>query len=364
MRYSFEPAADPGVDLTTKGTGPRKPRRPVSLALLLCLICAAGCTPVPPGDCPAGFERTEGLCVQDIEPALSIFTGDLWIDTPEDAAEFCADFNAVQGDLTLAPDLVSADELGCLLQVAGDLILEELGAMQLLALPQLYWVGGHLSLQGSTAALEEVRLDSLQGIGGGLTVHVNELIRLKFPMLDVVEGHVSFYSNVRMEELSLPLLTEVGLDDEEPSVLYVRLNHELTALDLPSLEWVSGVLKISSNRSMTDLWMPSLYGTGSGVYISYCEVLTSYSLPLESVGGFLYLANSFAQSIALPHLESISDDLNVIFNMALSDVEMPNLEFVGNDVVFASNPLLAEGTIDQLLEGVVVGGDVRREDNG
>jgi hypothetical protein len=115
---------------------------------------------------------------------------------------------------------------------------------------------------------------------------------------------------------------------------------------------------------MTDLWMPSLYGTGDGVYISYCEALTSYSLPLESVGGFLYLANSFAQSISLPHLESVSDDLHVIFNIALSELEIPNLEFVGNDVVFDSNPLLPEATIGELLEGVVVGGDVRRENNG
>jgi hypothetical protein len=195
-------------------------------------------------------------------------------------------------------------------------------------------------------------------------VHLNELTRLQFPNLEVVEGHVSFYSNVGMEELALPLLAEVGLAEEESSVLYVRLNHSLTELDLPSLHWVSGVLKISSNRSMTDLWMPSLYGTGNGVYISYCEALISYSLPLESVGGFLYLANSFAQSISLPHLESISDDLNVIFNSALSEVEIPNLEFVGNDVVFDSNPLLPEETIDALLEGVVVGGDVRRENNG
>jgi len=323
-----------------------------------------GCTPQPPEECPAGFDRSEGLCVENVQSSLSIFTGDLLIETPEDAAEFCADFNAIQGNLTLAPDLVSADELDCLQQVAGDLILEELGAMELLALPELYWVGGHVSLQGCLATLQEVRLSSLVGIGGGLTVHINELTRLSFPSLELVEGHVSFYSNVNMEELALPVLAEVGLGDKESSVLYVRLNHSLAELDLPSLEWVTGVLKISSNRSMTNLSMPSLYGTGDGVYVSYCESLTSYSLPLESVGGFLYLANSFAQSISLPYLESVSDDLNVIFNIALSDIEMPSLEFVGSDVVFSSNPQLPGETIDELLEGVVVEGDIRRENNG
>ena len=224
------------------------------------------------GDCPTNFEDVEGLCVQVPIPELDVYEGDLTIETPEEAEAFCLEYNAVLGDLRLAPTLTSASDLDCLQQVAGDLILEELDGMDELSLPSLYWVGGHLSIQANSPRLTTMSLDALRAVGDGITVHVNDLEELSMLRLERLEGHLSVYSNLFLRSLELPLLQSVG-NDENIAVLYVRLNHALEELYLPALETVTGVLKVSSNITMTALEMPSLLETGRGLYISYCEIL-------------------------------------------------------------------------------------------
>ena len=315
------------------------------------------------GDCPTNFEDIEGLCVQLPIPELGVYEGDLTIETPEDAEEFCLDYNAVLGDLRLAPTLTSASELDCLQQVAGDLILEELDGMDELSLPSLYWVGGHLSIQANTPRLTKMNLDALRAVGDGITVHVNDLEELSMARLEQLEGHLSVYSNLFLRSLDLPLLQSVG-NDENIAVLYVRLNHALEELYLPALETVTGVLKVSSNLTMTALEMPSLLETGRGLYISYCEVLESYELPIEEVGGFLFVANSFVSSVAFPELRTVDEDFNVIFNQNLSEASFPKLESIGSNLIIEANPELSEAQIDEILAGVEIGGEVRIVNNG
>jgi hypothetical protein len=338
------------------------------LAAALSLALTVACdSPEPPEpiECPRDYVLEEGLCIELALPELVIFEGDLHIGTSADATDFCAEYNAVQGDVTLDPNLPSLEALSCLRQVAGDLRIEELGVMPEVRLPNLSWVGGELAIQVTSMAVQDLELERLEGVGEGLTIHFTELKRLAMPSLEFVEGHVSLYANNFLEELDLSALEQVGDTDlESDSVLYVRLNQSLERLDFPVLRQVAGVLKISSNRLITELTMPMLERTGWGFYISYCESLRSYSIPIREVGGFVYLANSYVTSIALPELTTIQSDLNVIFNPSLEALSIPKLESVGLGAVFQGNHSLAESVIDEVLDGVDVGGDIRREDNG
>ena len=88
-------------------------------------VLLVGCE-TEPEECPANYDDIGGLCVQEPIPQLLAFDGDLTIETPQDAVDFCNEYNAVFGNLTLGPQLSSAEGLVCLQQVAGDLILEEL----------------------------------------------------------------------------------------------------------------------------------------------------------------------------------------------------------------------------------------------
>ena len=69
-------------------------------------------------------------------------------------------------------------------------------------------------------------------------------------------------------------------------------------------------------------------------------------------------------SISLPNLRTIDSDLNVIFNNNLQELTMPSLESIGQGAVFQNNPQLPEAVIDELLDGVDITGEVRRENNG
>jgi len=342
-----------------------------------CALLVAGCVSieppadeVPPLDCPTGFHDDPAgshLCLEDDPPPLRPVEGDFVIASVADAADLCAAGDAVVGNVTVRGEIEHLDELSCLRQVAGTLRIDAIDLLRSVVLPDLTWVGGDLSIQLDTN-LQQINLPLLEEVGGGLAVQFNPLLAaVALPRLAFAGGFVSFYDNFRLNEVDLPELTEVGVEAAPNRILYVRLNERLDRISLPKLTWVAGVLKVSSNRGLTSLEVPALEATGRGVYVSYNEDLEAITLPIRSVGGFLYFDHTRATSIHLPNLEAVADNFEVLSNPELTDLQAPLLSSVGAGLVITDNPQLPQSAVDAFIDAIGeenIGGPIRTENNG
>lgn len=348
-----------------------RPLRPQSLALAtlaLVTLCACDPEPLEPSpDCPEGYsEDGEGNCLQQAAEAteLQLYEGDLEVESTEELEAFCSEFNAVSGNVELVTSsaIGHLDGLDCLLAVGGHLHIDELSALEAVDLPALVQVGGDLYIQGNNS-LSSIQLPSLERVGGAVAIQYNfELQDLEAPALWEIGGLLHVFKT-GLPRLHLPALEFVGSPEwqdwvpGEPityndDLLYIRVNTELQEIDLPQLQWIAGVLKISSNDVMTSVSMPSLRQLGGGLYVSFSESCREVSLPLEEVRGFLYLQHTWQTSFSLPELTSVWGDFSVDHNHLLELVEMPQLGYVGGMFSVTDNPQLPGSLVDGLIDTI------------
>ncbi len=335
------------------------------LAGLTALIGCVSEGEEPPLICADGFvwDDTSEFC---LEQALVPIEGDVLVSTEQAMHALCAQGDAVTGDLVIAPGVVDLDPLDCVREVGGSIVIEDVPGLTSASLPRLRRVGKDLRVQVDPDLLE-LRLPALESTGGAVVVQYDPRLEvLEAPVLASTGAFLSIYSNAALQEVSLPTLATVGpVDRSANQVLYVRLNNAATRISMPELTRVSGVLKLSSNDSVTELDLGRLETLGMGMYLSYNRQLRSLTIPVAEVGGFVYFDHTSATSIDLPRLESVGASFNVIFNEDLTAISAPSLSRIGDALIIADNPNLSQVVIDAFVGGIEeVGGPTRVEGNG
>ena len=349
--------------------------------LLLLSACA-----VPAVPCPAGWYRAEeGLCL--LAPAS------LTIATAEDAAEFCATFDGVRGDVVFSDEgATDLSALSCLRWVGGDLVLADHAILNSVELPALARVQGAIRVY-SNPSLESISFPALDEVGADLGIEYNGRLRsISAPLLEDVGSDLWIYqsaaeipldqANVAWD-LSFPSLASVGRH------CYVRLNSHLESLDLSELRRVGGLLKFTGNDQLVRLYLTELRSVG-GLWFSFGSELQHVDLPaLTDVGGDIFhfqdtalrtlsmpvlrevpalevLENRYLPVFEAPALESIQFTLDVHDNPGIVGLSLPALAMVGQDFRVRSNPNLATSQIEALAlqVGDGIGGTVVIEGNG
>mgnify|MGYP001402451096 CR=1 FL=1 len=195
----------------------------------------------------------------DDEDEARPYLGDLTLDSDEAGAFFCEHYDRVYGDLIIDGSSLYnfVEDVSCLRAVYGDLKIDSFGDI---SLPLLRHVEGEMEVVAGGA--EVIEFPALESVFRSLTLKYGHSIEIEytadFPMLSRLLGGLVVRSNVHLEAINLPSLTEVSGGVE------IVNNDWLEDLDgLSALESISGTLSITQNDALTDIG-----GLGSVEYVS------------------------------------------------------------------------------------------------
>ena len=273
--------------------------------------------------------------------ATAPLAGDLTISTVSAAEEFCAEHDAVLGDLRITGGLRDTSALSCLVEVQGALLVTA-DSLTLLELPALWWVGGDLSIVGNPA-LNTLALDALRIVDGELSLLDNAVLgapsfaalelvgtldsveRSRFPALVEVGGDVGLRPG-----LELPALEAVGGN------LFVG-EPDQTTVALDSLETVSGTLLFSSVPGLETVSLPALRTTGSLLFDFLPEDLPVELPVLERVEGDLRISGAGPSRLSVDAGE-ITGEID-LQGTATTELLFPQLTTVGGAIHIAGESL-------------------------
>jgi hypothetical protein len=219
----------------------------------------------------------------------------------QDMQDFCLVYNAIDGNLDIVGmDVTSLTDLACLLDVTGNVTIEDTSLVDLVGLEGLTSIGGNLSVGqtlGNANLVELTGLDNVTSVVGGVSVAFN-------PMLFDFTGLAS--------------LTSIGAS-----------------------------LLVDSNTGMLDFTgLDALTSVGGDVHISNSSVLGLLGLEsLTSVGGSVLIdGNADLMDLSgFDGLTTITTDLNITNNASLSSLTgLEALTGVDGAISVDSNPLLED----------------------
>jgi hypothetical protein len=331
------------------------------------LACSTPEGPVTPSCDPGYSLSSDDLCLQEDQVALRVLEGDQDFRSTEDLASFCTDYNAIMGNLVVrVPDVSDLEGLSCLRKVGGHLRLDDMPDLLDLSLPLLKEVNGDLNIQANTD-LEQINLPVLDRVGGATALqYLPQLAELSLPALEEIGGFLAIY-NTAVSAIELGELVSIGdLDVDVTQLFYIRVNSNLTHINLPKLERVAGVMKISSNHQLISISMPELKWLGVGFYLSWTTALEEATFYIEDISGFFYLQHTKMGSFSMPCLTRVGGLFAINMNEDLGAVHLPALREVGGYFDVQQNPLLPSNLVDDLVEQLETGpqGPPRLGDNG
>jgi len=303
--------------------------------------------------------------------------GDLALLDAGSVDAFCADYDAVVGDLQLAGPALSGElTIDCLVEVSGDLLVST-DSVSMLSLPALWWVGGELRMAGNPS-LVDLDMGGLRFVDGPLVMLDNAL--LDAPVFGAL-GEVGALP--RVDSAVLPVLTDVHGDVALSAGLAAnaleRVDGALSIADgalevvsLPSLISV-GPLELRSVRATTvaldaltradavSVELPDLGGalslpaleTIDGDFIVEQGPHTVSADALTAVGGILSLTHDGIENIALDSLSTVGGDL-LLGGPDLSTSTLSAVETVGGALSWMC-PGCIEFSVPALQS---IGGDV------
>ena len=176
----------------------------------------------------------------------------------------------------------------------------------------------------------QAQVDSVRDctvLNGSIDFHRSDVTMINLPLLEHITGKVLLEDNDSLTNLLLPALTSIE------GVFIFRFNG-VTEISLPALKSIGGYVEIIKNHALTDIVLPVLTTTDAFVEIGYNEVLEEISLPsLTTIGRSLYIIDNDAMTdISLPVLTS-ADYISIGYNDELTDVSIPNLMYLEDDSI-------------------------------
>lgn len=266
---------------------------------------------------------------------LAVLAGDLVVTSAADLDTFCAQHDAVGGDLRLDGGPVALD---CLCDVGGSLVV---GGASSVSLPNLARVGGDVSVSGS-GSVSSVDLPALTEVGGSLVVEdATALAALTVDRVETVGGDLRVERNPLLPSLWLDRLLSVAGDHR------VVGNASLQGTNLDRVVTVGGDLVIEDNPALEFL-DGDAYGMqsiGGDLLIRRNPRLEGFYgfVELLSIGGDLELVDNdtFKGFFGFTRLESLGGHLWIRGNEHLGLVNgFEFLELVPESLEIADNPEL------------------------
>jgi len=178
---------------------------------------------------------------------------------------------------------------------------------------------------------------------------------------DVVGGRLEVDGQVWLTSLDLPLLESVAamlkvtgcdalVDVAMPGLVVVdgavriRSNPALAAIDdLGSLESVGEEIFIHRNESLERIGLPALAAVGRDLVVRNNDALVELDLPvLSTVSGDVDIdGQAVLDALELPGLSAVGGNLWVARNASLAHIDLPSLETLGRSLYIHRNDALA-----------------------
>ncbi|KAF2013756.1 hypothetical protein BU24DRAFT_424763 [Aaosphaeria arxii CBS 175.79] len=207
-----------------------------------------------------------------------------------------------------------------------------------------FQLSGVRELNGNLVVLNNTQIsgisaDSLETIKGTFRLdNLESLTSLNFPKLTQVE---------EIEWTSLSRLDTIGFDSEVTEADSVKIeNTFLSSLKGINLATVK-TLKLANNKQINDITMENLGNVSEILDFSDNNVDVNVSLP-----NLLWASNMTFRNVSsldLPSLETLNGSFNLVNNAFLS-FKAPNLTTIGGALSFVSNTELTNLTLPELTE--------------
>ena len=175
----------------------------------------------------------------------------------------------------------------------------------------------------------QAQVDSVRDctvLNGSIDFHRSDVTMINLPLLEQITGKVLLEDNDSLTNLLLPALTSIGAS-------FVVRSNGVTEISLPALKSIGGSVDFTENYTLTDIALPVLTTIDSMVYIEYNEALAEISLPsLTTIMYGLYITDDDALTeFSLPLLTTVGGKIRISYNDELTDISIPTLTSVDND---------------------------------
>jgi hypothetical protein len=196
------------------------------------------------------------------------------------------------------------------------------------SVPNLKYIGGTALLFaiGPNVIFEML---SLQTIGMGLAIVLNEFDTLELPLLETVNGEFRLSGNKQLLITNFLSLSSVHGD------MIIASNSQLTGtpMDFPNLAQVKGLFAVVNNS--LDLSVPSLSYVG-GNFVLDAPFLQFNATSLQYVNGSLNIVGGL-EDVDLPSLYYVGGDFVVADTLTISNINLPLLFSVGGGFITINN---------------------------
>jgi hypothetical protein len=283
---------------------------------------------------------------------------DLVLTSQGQVDEFCFEWNAIEGNLTVDLDgdpdapIWELDGISCLCEVTGDV--------------EIHWIPDFDPTESAPPpphSSTDLELPLLERVGGSLLVRdIWGLAQLSFmSALTEVGGDFTLFGLDNLSGISLAGLSSVG---GELSITDVEM---LQSIELESLVTLGGLALYADEpvdlQGLRKVSTPLIEQIGGDVRLSGPKGLYQWEAPLlAEITGSLSVQGSCSYEPELASLRRV-ESLDLVGNCGLESLEgLPITEVVGqaedgSSIRIEHNDGLSEEVLDAFLSGVTVSGD-------
>ncbi|KAL1953261.1 hypothetical protein VTO42DRAFT_3349 [Malbranchea cinnamomea] len=252
--------------------------------------------------------------------------GDVTIENQSDA-DGLTSCSKIKGDITIAEHYAGGLVLDGIESIAGSLICEGGENVTSIEAPKLEIIEDEFSLTG-LVRMTDLRMDSLTEVGS-----INFVALPKLQALSFTKG-VTKAGRVRIENTDLNSLD--GIDLESTEGMQILNNPHLTTVNVNNIVNATGHVDFSANSEKLEIRFPNLENAQNMTFRNTSLV----ALPsLKKTAGLLGFYSNYFQDFSAPNLTS-TGDLVFVDNAKLNNISLPLLKTVNGAVQIANNTRL------------------------
>jgi hypothetical protein len=236
--------------------------------------------------------------------------------------------------------------------------INKMSSLTAINVPSISQIDEGISIQ-QNPLLQEVKLDSLVEVHTFFKIEHNENLKIiDVSELKMVREDMYLRNLPKLEELSMQIQTVLGdfriqnleIITEIPLIhleqvgnsFYFDQNLLVSALEIPNVIEFSSDVSIVGNDSMRFIFMPPLNSIGGDLDIGYNLSLSELSIEVNTVAGDITVeSNSMLDSIDFVDLYALYGNINVLSNPLLLTLNVSELTNIGDSVSLIDNEALS-----------------------
>lgn len=228
----------------------------------------------------------------------------------------------IVGDLTVSGDITSA-QLSNLVEIDGDLVLNNATSLLSFSAPKLRKIDGKLSMQDLTV-LATATFPEL--------AEVDDIEMVALPAITDFAVNLGSVDNILISDTALEAIVGLGAL-QEINELNINNNRYLTSFN-SSLKYITESLQFTFNGMETEVKFDDLIWANN---ITLRDVDSASFANLQYVNASFGVINCTVSNLNLDHLVRVGQGFAVESNDGLTTVSADNLTYVGGGLVLANN---------------------------